>query len=58
VRYRAAAAARTYGFARAEPFVQGWFPPEQRAATMHLCHSTRAEAIASLTEAVAPALAA
>jgi hypothetical protein len=50
VRRRAAAAARTYGFARAEPFVQGWFPPEQRDATMHLCHATRQEAIDSLGE--------
>lgn len=58
VHHRAAAAARTYGFARAEPFVQGWFPPEQRDATMHLCHSTRAEAIGSLSELATPALAA
>jgi len=39
-RQRAAAAARTYGFARAEPFVEGWFPPEQCEALVHLCHST------------------
>jgi hypothetical protein len=50
VRRRAAAAARTYGYARAEPFVRGWFPPEQRDATMHLCHATRQEAINSLHE--------
>jgi hypothetical protein len=39
---------RVYGFARVHPFVDGWFPPERRRAIMHLCHSTRAEAIASL----------
>jgi hypothetical protein len=37
-----------YGFARARRFVDGWFPPESREAIMHLCHSTRAEALASL----------
>lgn len=37
-----------YGFARVEKFVEGWFPPEGRAAVMHLCHATRAEAAASL----------
>jgi hypothetical protein len=37
-----------YGFARARRFVDGWFPPEGREAVMHLCHSTRAEALASL----------
>jgi hypothetical protein len=39
---------RVYGFARVDRFVDGWFPPERRQAIMHLCHSTRAEAIASL----------
>jgi len=39
---------RAYGFARACRFVNGWFPPEGRDAVMHLCHSTRAEALASL----------
>jgi hypothetical protein len=39
---------RVYGFARVHRFVAGWFPPEGRAAIMHLCHATRAEAIASL----------
>ena len=38
----------TYGFARVRRFVEGWFPPEAREAVMHLCHSTRAEAVASL----------
>jgi hypothetical protein len=37
-----------YGFARACRFVDGWFPPESREAVMHLCHSTRVEALASL----------
>jgi hypothetical protein len=41
-----------YRFARARRFVDGWFPPEGRHAVMHLCHSTRVEAVASL---VAPA---
>jgi hypothetical protein len=39
---------RVYGFARVHPFVDGWFPPERRRAIMFLCHSTRAEAMASL----------
>ena len=39
---------RAYGFARVRRFVDGWFPPEGRHAIMHLCHSTRAEALASL----------
>jgi hypothetical protein len=39
---------RAYGFARACRFVDGWFPPEGRDVIMHLCHSTRAEAVASL----------
>ncbi len=39
---------RAYGFARACRFVNGWFPPERREGVMHLCHSTRAEAVASL----------
>lgn len=33
---------------RARRFVDGWFPPEGREAVVHLCHSTRAEALASL----------
>jgi hypothetical protein len=37
-----------YGFARVHGFVEGWFPPEGREAFMHLCHATRAEAVASL----------
>lgn len=39
---------KVYGFARVHRFVDGWFPPENRSAVMHLCHATRAEAIASL----------
>jgi hypothetical protein len=39
---------RAYGFARVHRFVDGWFPPEGRNAIMHLCHATRAEALASL----------
>jgi hypothetical protein len=42
-----------YGFARACRFLDGWFPPEGREAVMHLCHSTRAEALTSL---IAPPL--
>jgi len=37
-----------YGFAGVHRFVNGWFPPEGRAATLYLCYSTRAEALASL----------
>jgi hypothetical protein len=36
------------GFARVRRFVDGWFPPEGRNAVMHLCHATRAEAVASI----------
>jgi len=43
---------RTYGFARVSRFVDGWFPPEGRNAIIHLCHATKAEAIASLLHAV------
>jgi hypothetical protein len=43
---------RTYGFARVGRLVDGWFPPEGRDAIVHLCHSTRAEALASLTPSV------
>lgn len=39
---------RVYGFARVERFVDGWFPPEGREAIVHLCHATRAEAVAFL----------
>jgi hypothetical protein len=39
-----------YGFARVHRFVDGWFPPERRHAIMYLCHASRAEAIASLTQ--------
>jgi hypothetical protein len=39
---------RAYGFARVGRFVNGWFPPENRDAIMHLCHSTREEVVASL----------
>jgi hypothetical protein len=39
---------QVYGFARVHRFVDGWFPPEGRNAIMHLCHATRAEALASL----------
>lgn len=39
---------RIYGFARVCQLVHGWFPPEGRQATVHLCHSTRVEAVASL----------
>ncbi len=37
-----------YGFARVQRLVDGWFPPEARRAIIHLCHSTRAEAVGSL----------
>jgi hypothetical protein len=40
---------RVYGFARVHGFTNGWFPPEEREAVMHLCHATRAEAVASLS---------
>jgi hypothetical protein len=40
---------RSYGFGRVRRFVDGWFPPEGRDAIMHLCHSTRAEIVDSLT---------
>jgi hypothetical protein len=40
-----------YGFARVHSLVNGWFPPEARRAVIHLCHSTRAEAVASLAAA-------
>lgn len=52
-----AMALRTYGFARVSRFVDGWFPPERRNAIVHLCHATRAEAVASLA-APPPAIAA
>lgn len=39
---------RIYGFARVHRLVHGWFPPENRNATLHLCHAARVEAIASL----------
>ena len=39
---------RVYGFARVHRLVDGWFPPEARRAIIHLCHSTRAEAVGSL----------
>jgi hypothetical protein len=39
---------RAYGFVRVHRLVDGWFPPEGRNAIMHLCHATRAEALASL----------
>ena len=39
---------RAYGFARVNRLVNGWFPPDGRDAVMHLCHSTRNEAVASL----------
>jgi hypothetical protein len=42
-----------YGFARVHRFVDGWFPPEGRNAVMHLCHLTRAEAVASLATPLA-----
>jgi hypothetical protein len=41
---------KVYGFARVHRFVDGWFPPEGREAIMHLCHATKAEAIASLSD--------
>jgi hypothetical protein len=48
---------KVYGFARVHPIVNGWFPPEKRHALVSLCHSTRAEAIASLPcPALAPAM--
>jgi hypothetical protein len=46
---------RTYGFARVSRFVDGWFPPEGRTAIMHLCHATKDEAIASLSDTISPA---
>jgi hypothetical protein len=52
VEARAAAAVRTYGFARAGVIVDGWFPPEHRRARVRLCHSSRAEAISSLLDRV------
>lgn len=42
-------AKRAYGFARVHRLVDGWFPPEGRRAVIHLCHATKAEAMASLT---------
>jgi hypothetical protein len=39
---------RVYGFARVQRFVDGWFPPGARREVVHLCHSTRAEAVGSL----------
>jgi hypothetical protein len=36
-----------YGFAGLHR-VNGWYPPEGRSATLHLCYSTRTEALASL----------
>jgi len=39
---------RVYGFARVHRLIDGWFPPEARRAIIHLCHSTRAEAVGSL----------
>jgi hypothetical protein len=47
-RKAAFAGVRIYGYARVHRFVDGWFPPEGRNAIMHLCHVTRAEAVASL----------
>ena len=44
---------KVYGYARVHRFVDGWFPPERRKAIMHLCHSTKTEAIASLFSACA-----
>ncbi len=40
---------KVYGFSRVVPLVAGWFPPERRAVFVHLCHATRAEAVASLS---------
>jgi len=39
---------QVYGFARVHRIVSGWFPPEARPGIIHLCHSTRAEAVSSL----------
>jgi hypothetical protein len=41
-----------YGFAGVHRFVNGWFPPERRNATVYLCNSNREEAVASLSPAV------
>ncbi len=41
-------ALEAYGFARVRRLVDGWFPPFGCDAVIHLCHSTRAEAMASL----------
>jgi hypothetical protein len=41
-----------YGFAGVYRFVDGWFPPESRDATLYLCYSTRAEALMSLAPPV------
>jgi hypothetical protein len=49
-RKAAFAALRICGFARVSRFVDGWFPPEGRNAIMHLCHSTKVEAMASLAD--------
>jgi hypothetical protein len=40
---------RVYGFARVHRLVDGWFPPDAREAVLYLCHSTRAEAVDSLS---------
>jgi hypothetical protein len=39
---------KAYGFAGIHRLVDGWFPPEGREAIVYLCHSTTAEALASL----------
>ncbi len=49
---------KNYGLARVELMTDGWFPPEGRTATVHLCHADRQECIQSLTHPIPAALAA
>jgi hypothetical protein len=39
---------RVYGYARVEPFCDGWFAPDKVPAIVHLAHSTRHEALVDL----------
>jgi hypothetical protein len=39
---------QVYGYARVRTFCDGWFPPENTSAIMHLAHSTRHEALVDL----------
>ena len=51
-------AVRNYGYARVDLMADGWFPPEERDMTVHLCHADRAECLTSLVAPTALALAA